>query len=1133
MVQSEFCLLLVEDEPTHAELVRRAMFRGMKDWSLIVVEDLAGAFSWVESGQPDLVLVDLKLPDGSGLDLLNRKEYARTHPIIILTSQGGEQDAVDALKMGALDYVVKTPEFYRDLPRMISRWMREWNDIVMRRRAEQALSEREQLLGNIINTTIDGYLLLNSEGKILEVNHAFCNTVGYTRDELLEMTVHDLEVMETPDETRQHMQGVFSNGADFFETHHRRKDGTLRLLEVSTTSLHADRLVCFIRDITERKRIEDELRTSEEKFRLTFDLSPIGAVMADLDLRFQRCNNAFCEFLGYSENELMGRTFLEFTHPDDLHIGINELKAIAAGTLEKAKLEKRYIHKNGSVVWGEVNISMVPGTANTPGYYLSLIINIQARKEAGELVRERDERLQSIFRAAPIGIGLNVNRVIQDVNQTLLDMLGYQREELIGRNARILYPTDEDYDYVGVEKYRQIKLHGKGTVVTRWIRKDGEIRDILLSSAPINPADLMLGVTFSALDITERKKMDDDLRKSEERFRNLVDNIPEAVIVYQNKRVVYINPATTLLSGFTLEDFQERDILSVVHPDALEMVHQSLKAMIPGETTPALEIPIIKKNGEFAFFETLGIPIEVNGKPSLLILARDITERRKDQEQLKLSKAKLEEAEKLARLGSYEIDLRANTLTWSEEMFTIFGLDVGRAPTIEMGLIFIHPDDRQRFNEKYDQFLKEGKAFDIVYCITRLDGELRHVHNLARIEFDEGGSAVRVFGTIQDITERKLTEDALEESRQQMRDRLHQLMALHDIDVAITSHREITPVMDAVLHYLEEMPEIGAVAVFLTNWNTDQLTCVARTGMDADSATDLINWLEGDAYLAENSGQPVMLLSRTGQNGIATGAPVGQGMVSVAILPLLMHEIRIGYMVIGSPFGNLFDNNWVDFFHSLAMQIAMALENAHLFAQMEEKNRELTAAYEATLEGWSRTLEMRDKETKGHSDRVTRVSILLAEHMGLNNEQLRDLRRGVLLHDIGKLAIPDSILFKPGPLTEEEWIVMRQHPEYAQQFLSGIPNFERTIDIPYCHHEKWDGSGYPRGLKGEEIPLEARIFAIVDVWDALTSDRPYRPAWSEERTRNYLLQQSCQHFDPQVVEAFIHLLDQGFISKMS
>jgi HD-GYP domain-containing protein (c-di-GMP phosphodiesterase class II) len=187
---------------------------------------------------------------------------------------------------------------------------------------------------------------------------------------------------------------------------------------------------------------------------------------------------------------------------------------------------------------------------------------------------------------------------------------------------------------------------------------------------------------------------------------------------------------------------------------------------------------------------------------------------------------------------------------------------------------------------------------------------------------------------------------------------------------------------------------------------------------------------------------------------------------------------------------------------------------------------EILAAYDATLESWSRALELRECENPGHGQRVLDLTLRLARALGMDDLQLQNIRRGVLLHDIGKLSIPDNILLKPGPLTPNEMKVVRQYPNYSYELLNPIKFLEPALDIPYCHHERWDGNGYPRGLKGDAIPLAARIFAVVDVWDALRSDRPYRPAWEEGKVREYVRSLAGSYFDPKVVDAFLKLLEK-------
>jgi putative nucleotidyltransferase with HDIG domain len=196
-----------------------------------------------------------------------------------------------------------------------------------------------------------------------------------------------------------------------------------------------------------------------------------------------------------------------------------------------------------------------------------------------------------------------------------------------------------------------------------------------------------------------------------------------------------------------------------------------------------------------------------------------------------------------------------------------------------------------------------------------------------------------------------------------------------------------------------------------------------------------------------------------------------------------------------------------------------------MVASLNQSQQDLLKSYDSTLEGWAKALELRDKETEGHSGRVTRLTVRLAEAMGIQSEALVNIRRGALLHDIGKMGIPDAILHKNGRLNEEEMVIIRKHPMYAHAMLKGIGYLQPALAIPVCHHEKWDGTGYPEGLKGEAIPIAARIFAIVDVWDALISDRPYRKALRRDDVLAYLKDQSGRHFDPQVVDVFLQVLN--------
>lgn len=252
-----------------------------------------------------------------------------------------------------------------------------------------------------------------------------------------------------------------------------------------------------------------------------------------------------------------------------------------------------------------------------------------------------------------------------------------------------------------------------------------------------------------------------------------------------------------------------------------------------------------------------------------------------------------------------------------------------------------------------------------------------------------------------------------------------------------------------------------------------------------------------------------------------------RNLVSILFFPLLLKEKAIGAFIVGTTTEiRQFTNKEIDLCNILSFQVSLAVANAQLYKKAQQAIVDLTQSYDATLEGWSRVLDMRDHVTDEHTHRVADLTVALARKMGFPDLELGHIRRGALLHDIGKMGIPDAILQKPAALTKTEWEIMKTHPELAFQLLSRIGYLAPAMDIPYCHHEKWDGTGYPRKLKGEEIPPAARIFAVVDVFDALTSDRPYRRAWKKEDALAFIREQSGKHFFPEAVEAFLELLEE-------
>ncbi len=388
---------------------------------------------------------------------------------------------------------------------------------------------------------------------------------------------------------------------------------------------------------------------------------------------------------------------------------------------------------------------------------------------------------------------------------------------------------------------------------------------------------------------------------------------------------------------------------------------------------------------------------------------------------------------------------------------------------------------------------------------------------------DERGAITHFIAIKEDITEQKRAE-------QQINRQLQQLRALRAIDIAISSSLDMRVTLDVLLEQVISQLHVDAAAILLLNQPSLTLEYAAGRGFHSSALRHThLRVGQGLAGRAALERQTIRITHLNDEQGPLSEAlsNAHETFKSYVGVPLIAKGQVKGVLEVFQSTVLEPDEEWLEFLEALAGQAAIAIDDEQLFQSVQRANADLMLAYDATLEGWSRALDLRDKETEGHSKRVTEVTLQLARAVNMNDLELVNLRRGALLHDIGKMGVPDAILLKPGPLTDEEWQIMRQHPVAAYELLSPITYLQAALDIPYCHHEKWDGTGYPRGLKGEEIPLAARLFAVVDVWDALCSNRPYRAAWPETEVLAYIKASAGTHFDPQAVEVFFGVINQA------
>ncbi|HVT12993.1 MAG TPA: HD domain-containing phosphohydrolase [Fimbriimonadaceae bacterium] len=358
-----------------------------------------------------------------------------------------------------------------------------------------------------------------------------------------------------------------------------------------------------------------------------------------------------------------------------------------------------------------------------------------------------------------------------------------------------------------------------------------------------------------------------------------------------------------------------------------------------------------------------------------------------------------------------------------------------------------------------------------------------------------------VWGTRRDITIHRRAEEEIKRS-------MKRLTVLRGIDQAILQNSTVEETLVAVLRTISVSLSMSASAITIFQddlpWT---FSCCKTLEIDSRARKLRVRAMREQCTIVAKERAPWAFKDE-------------MPLCGYVILPVSVKREVVGFLEFFYPEPVVVNDDRRQFYEIVAGQVAIAYEDASLYENVGRAHQELKIAYDATLEGWVKAVDLRDKETEGHTQRVTALTVDLARMMKLPEEEIDEIRRGALLHDVGKVGIPDRILHKPGSLTDEEREVMNRHPVYAFEWLNRIKYLEKALEIPYCHHEKWDGSGYPRGLCGEEIPLSARLFAVVDVYDALTSARPYRPALSHATAMDMIRNDAGTHFDPYVVEMF-------------
>jgi PAS domain S-box-containing protein len=1024
-----------------------------------------------------------------------------------------------------------------------------YHDVTEQVRAENQLKYHARLLRHIN----DAVIATDDQFRITAWNQAAESMYGWKSEEVLGRNVSEILSYDfTVEQRAKAREQLGSSLTARSERVHRRRNGQTLYVETNTIALTDEhhRLTGYVsvnRDVTKRREAEERLRYQAYLLSNVKD----AIIATDENYRITYWNQAAELLYGWRAEEVTGKPGPEITQTEFPGSDEDEMRRYVR---EKGywRGEVTQIKKDGTRFPCEIASLILHDDAGKIAGYVSVNHDITERRQAEEALRESEERFSKTFYQSPVGIVLTdlTDNTIRDVNDAILEMLGRTRQELVGQNVLQLdIQVDPE---VRAAINRDLREHGSfHNKEVRLHMPNGEIRDILDSGVllTVGGKPHHLGLL---LDITERKQAEEKLHLSDQILQRV-----NAVVLVADKqgKIAFVSPGVRTILGYEPDDLLGDGWWSVSRLEPAEAqrekeyVARAARGDIPIETE-AYERPVIDRSGN----EHWILWVDAAGPGDTLIgVGHDITERKEMEEALRTSQERYRALFEDTPIAIWEEDfsqvkrhldgLKEQGVTDFHAYFTsnpdavfectamIRILDVNRA-----ALQMYHARSKDELLGSTGQVLSKAERDHLHEDLTAiaagrtrsgwegtdetLTGETIEISLSWSVAPGHEDDYSKVIVSTIDITERKRAE-------QQVRIQLQRLNALRDIDRTITSTFDLRLSLNFLITRAIAILEVDAAAILLVNTNFNSLEYIASMGFWNEPNNSVkIRLGEGFAGKAALERETIHIENMADHPNFvqADFYVVDEGMVGYYGVPLVAKGRILGVLEVFQRSVIARDTDWLDFLQSLAEQAAIAIDNAQAFEGMQRSNIELIMAYDATIAGWSRAMDLRDKETEGHTQRVTELTVKLAQRMGLGAEDQIQIQRGALLHDIGKLGVPDSILLKPDKLTPEEWEHMKQHPVYARDMLSSIAYLRPAVDIPYCHHEKWDGTGYPQGLAGERIPLAARIFAVVDVWDALTSDRPYRPAWTKEEALHYIREQSGKHFDPQVVNTFLMMI---------
>lgn len=939
-------------------------------------------------------------------------------------------------------------------------------------------SSEDGIFRRIFHKTTDALVILNTDDEIIKVNQTACQLYGYDEKEFLDLKVRSLIHPDYHHQFEKFKQDVMQQGTFKGGTKDVRKDGSTFYTEVRGRSIQVGGetlLLASIRDVTERVMTREMLSYREVLWNSLMENTPDLVYFKDKDHQMIRASQAYADIFGVDADQLVGKTADELWPHEAEEILADERQALNGDPIIDKR--RKVTTPEGESVWYSLTKIPIYEGGEVIGFF-AIDKDITDQVESQIEIVQRTAQLEALH-----DVGLEIIGELE--LDELLQSIAARAVELVqGRSGGFcMYQPEEDVlDFVihtgdlSLPSKTTVE-RGEGLAGQVWVKRETIIvedyrewvgeRNLWVETLG-NFSDIGIPVQWGDQFLGVLEVLGEPGRRFIEEEANLLEKFAvQAAIAIQNARL-FEREKTRRKEAETLREVGMLLTSSLDRNEALTEILDQLKVVLP--------------------YDSASIQLIHNGKVVVEAVAGSL-----DPEQIVGVSFPIEKDELVRDIihqGTGKVVDNVKEIdSWTE----LSGLErvhswIG-VPLITqndtIGILTVDHHEIGHFSE--------------------------HDADLASAFANQAAIA---------LSNAQLYEEATR--------RLDRLSSLREIDRVITGSLDLQTTLDVLLSQLQRLLDVDAASVLTYQPELQVLEFRVGKGFRTNAFQALDQRLgRGLAGLATLERRPIHIANVKTQTAAITRQRAFQkeGFVGYHAEPLIAKGEVIGALEVFHRQPLHVSREWLDYLETLAGQAAIAIDRLNIFRDLEQSNVELLQAYDAVIEGWSRALELRDKKTEGHSTRVEMLTLKLARRMGVPSDDLVHIRRGTLLHDIGKMGIPDRILQKEEELTEEEWEIMKQHPQFAYDMLSPLDYLRPALDIPYCHHERWDGTGYPRGLEGEDIPLAARIFAVVDVWDALRSDRPYREAWSQEEALDYIRDQAGKEFDPEVVEVFLRLID--------